>query len=371
MPESFLDVLRECGSLWMWDSLRLVGDDNWLIDAIREGTCVAVTDGSYIRELYPDMCSCAFILECSQGRGRIFGSFAENSSRACAYRGELLGLMAIHLILLAANKLVPDLPGLVQIFSDCLGALKKVTSLPVTRLPSGCKHSDILKNIMVNCSKLSFSCEYLHVAAHQDNKKGFRQLPRPAQLNCCMDVKAKSELWGLEGTVLPPQEVFPLEAVAVFVGKEKLTSGSEDLLRYWCQRVVAKEVLAHEKVKVLNQEQFEEVEWSAVYQALTEVPRMFQLWACKQVTGVTGTNEMQARYTPNHSKKCPSCCVCVEMCAHVLTCPEEGRVDCLHKSIDLLDQWLKEKGTDETLRTYLVKYARAQGDRTMAEITGW
>jgi hypothetical protein len=135
MPESFLDVLREWGSIWMWDSLRLVGDDNWLLDAIRGGTCVAVTDGSYIRELYPDMCSCAFILEYSQGRGRIFGSFAENSSRACAYRGKLLGLMAIHLILLAANKLVPNLPGLVQIFSDCLGALKRVTSLPENRLP--------------------------------------------------------------------------------------------------------------------------------------------------------------------------------------------------------------------------------------------
>jgi hypothetical protein len=34
MPESFLDVLREWGSLWMWDSLRLIGDDNWLVEAI-------------------------------------------------------------------------------------------------------------------------------------------------------------------------------------------------------------------------------------------------------------------------------------------------------------------------------------------------
>jgi hypothetical protein len=61
MPESFLDVLREWGSLWTWDSPRLIGDDNWLLEAIREGTCIAVTDGSYIQELYPDMCSCAFV----------------------------------------------------------------------------------------------------------------------------------------------------------------------------------------------------------------------------------------------------------------------------------------------------------------------
>jgi hypothetical protein len=232
-PESLFDVLREWGNTWMWDSLRLIGDDNWLLEAIREGTCIAVTDGSYIRELYRDMCSCVFVLECTQGRGRVFGAFPEQSKRACAYRGELLGLMAIHLILLAVNKLDKWLPGLVKIYSDCLGALGKVTSLPENQLPSGCKHSDILKNIMVNCSNLSFSCQYLHVQAHQDKKMSYQQLPRPTQLKCRMDASAKGQLWGLEGDVLPPQDVFPLEPLAVFVGKEKLTSGSEELLRFW------------------------------------------------------------------------------------------------------------------------------------------
>ena len=40
------------------------------------------------------------------------------------YRGELLGLLAIHLILLAVNKLSPTLSGSTQIYSDCLGRLK-------------------------------------------------------------------------------------------------------------------------------------------------------------------------------------------------------------------------------------------------------
>jgi hypothetical protein len=111
----------------------------------------------------------------------------------------------------------------------------------------------------------------------------------------------------LEGEALPPHDVFPLEHLAVFVGKEKLTSGSEDLLRLWCQRKVVKVALADEKVNVLQGDQFEEVEWAVVHKALTDVPRMFQLWACKQVCGVAGINEMQARYTPNYSKKCPSC----------------------------------------------------------------
>jgi len=257
LPETVLEILSEWGNTWIWESLQWFGDDDWLLEAIREGTCVAVTDGSYIKELYGDVCSCAFVLECTRGRGRVLGSFPEQSLRACAYRGELLGLMALHLILLAANKVDATLKGNVRIYSDCLGALNRLATLPESRLPNGCKHSDILKNIMLHCGKLSFTCEYFHVRAHQDERGGYHKLIRPAQLNCCMDTRAKRTLWELQGEALPAQRVFPLEPVAAFAGKEKLTSGSEDWLRFWCHRIVAKTALSDKKVAVLEAHQFE------------------------------------------------------------------------------------------------------------------
>jgi hypothetical protein len=223
MPATILKVLEEWGCTWMWKSLCLTGNDHWLEDAIEAGTCRAVTDGSYIKEVLPNVCSAAFILECSEGRGRIVGSFPEQTVAACAYRGELLGLMAIHLILLAANKVRPDLEGTVDVFSDCVGALEKVSDLPPNRIPSRCRHSDILKNIMVNCSELTFALNYLHVRAHQDDEVEYHKLSRPSQLNCLVDLYAKEVIWGLDGDELPPQEVFPLEPVAVFVGQEKMT----------------------------------------------------------------------------------------------------------------------------------------------------
>ncbi len=76
-------------------------------DAIAAGLCLAVTDGSYINKLYPNICSASLILEFKEGRGQIVGFFPEQTVAACAYRWELLGLMAIHLILLAANKAQP------------------------------------------------------------------------------------------------------------------------------------------------------------------------------------------------------------------------------------------------------------------------
>ena len=68
---------------------------------------------------------------------------------ACAYRGELLGLLAIHLILLSVNAVYP-LEGTAVIYSDCLGALGRVRDLPLFQILTRCKHSYILKTILVN-----------------------------------------------------------------------------------------------------------------------------------------------------------------------------------------------------------------------------
>lgn len=157
----------------------------------------------------------------------------------------------------------------------------------------------------------------------------------------------------------------------VFVGKNKLMSGSKDLLWFWCHSNIVKETLAYEKVNVLQPDQFEEVKWPVVNKALHNVPRMFQCWACKQVTDVAETNQMQAIYMPNHDKNCPSCGVCIETCGHVLSCEESSKVDLLHKSINSVDQWMKDQGTDLVLWKFLIEYAHSQGGKTMSEIVGW
>jgi hypothetical protein len=114
----------------MWENLEWVGDDHWIADAIEDGTLIAVTDGSYMKDLYPNIHSAALVLECAKGRGRLWCSFPKASEMACSYRGKLVGLLAIHLILLSVNKVRSGLKGTVHIFSDCLGALNKVKDLP-------------------------------------------------------------------------------------------------------------------------------------------------------------------------------------------------------------------------------------------------
>ena len=155
-PQTFLDVIREWGYEWLWTNLRLVGPLDWLATAIANGTCTGVTDGSYMRELRKDICSAAFFFESADRRYKLVGTFAEVSDDANAYRGELLGLMALHLILLAVNKINPTLDGSVTLHLDCLGAISRVKNLPPGRVPAACKHADMLKCILTACEQLTF-----------------------------------------------------------------------------------------------------------------------------------------------------------------------------------------------------------------------
>lgn len=362
---TFWEVLNGWGCTWMWEKLQMVGEDNWIQESIADNSCIAVADGSYIREINPELCATAFIMECTKGRGKMICSFAEQSSVANAYRGELLGLMQIHLILLAVQKTTPELQGEILIYSDCLGAIGRVSSLPPGRIPSRCKHSDILKNILVNPT-FSFHRDFRHVEAHQDDTTDFHLLDRPAQLNCIVDLAAKREIWDADPLTPPRQRRFPCEPICCFIGQEKMTSDTGPSLRAWAHKRIARGVF--ERCKVLVSEQFDLVAWKHVNEALETVPRLFQLWACKQVMGIAATNGLRSRWTEGLSEKCPSCQQRTETSAHVLLCEEAGRVEILYKTIDLLDGWLEEAGTDPDLRSCLVGYAQSRGGESMEYI---
>ena len=74
---TFLEVLKLWGNTWLWENMTVLGGTEWIHHSIRDGSLMAMTVGSYIRKLYPNLCSAAFVLECAKGRGRILGSFLE------------------------------------------------------------------------------------------------------------------------------------------------------------------------------------------------------------------------------------------------------------------------------------------------------
>jgi hypothetical protein len=88
-PSTFRQLLQEWGHTWMWEGLKLSGEGDdetgaWLSKAIEDNTLEAVTDSSYMKDLYPNMNSCAFILKCSRGRGRAWKMNDLHRCQVCA-----------------------------------------------------------------------------------------------------------------------------------------------------------------------------------------------------------------------------------------------------------------------------------------------
>jgi hypothetical protein len=103
-----------------------------------------------------------------------------------------------------------------------------------------------------------------------------------------------------------------------------------------------------------------------VHTALCQVPRMFQIWACKQVRDIAPANGNRP-WEQSLCLLCPSCTQVHETCSHILFCNHAGCVDALMKSIDLLATWLAEVDTDPDLRDCIVEYAKGRGGVTMEE----
>ena len=319
-----------------------------------------------MKDLHPHLCSAAFILECSQSGLRLVGSLAEHSISANAFRGELLGLLAIHLILLSINKLEPTLLGQMVVYSDCLGALGRIEHLPPYRVPTRCKHSDILKVVLVHCRDLSFQVRYEHIAAHQDDHKKWEDLTRPAQMNTGCDLQAKNRLHSEDITSLPRQRPLPLEAVTLYVDGKKMISDSGSYIRFAAQRSLARKFF-HE-YKILDTLAFDEVAWDTVHYTLTEgVPRLFQQFACKQVMRISAVNKRMA-HIDGRSNLCPCCTVAVESNEHLTLCEEAGRVEAFNLSVDTLSSWLEDNDTEKGLASCLVTFLRLRGSDCMSTV---
>ena len=368
VPSSFWDVLEKWESTWLWENVRMVGDDTWIAAAIVNNSLLAVTDGSYKGKECAHMNSCAFIMECTQGRGKLVGTFPKQSRAAGAYRGELLGLLAIHLILLAVNTVAPEISGSASVYLDCLNAVNWIGTLPTNRIPARYKQSDILKIIMIHCRALRFKIKYLHVEAHQDDDHDYATLSRPAQLNCACDLAAKMSLQEVNPHNLPRQQLLPLEPVSVWVQEEKITPDSADRLRFWAHKRLARETFA--AAGILHHSQIDLVDWEAVHAALHSVPRMFQVFASKQVFDIGGTNRWLARFDQarQQSNKCPSCFEAVETAEHIVHCCHAGRVEALQLTIKLTDKWMKAVDTDPTIRDCIYFYLMGRGATEMIEV---
>ncbi len=85
----------------MWDGIVEEEQDlSWLVEGFKNETVTAVTDGSYDRKGASDVSNFGWVLCFQLAQRMLWGNFYEVSNSVISYRGELLGLLAIHHLLL-------------------------------------------------------------------------------------------------------------------------------------------------------------------------------------------------------------------------------------------------------------------------------
>ena len=126
----------------MWKDHHVPEDNDWIVAGMERGTLICVTDGSYDRKKAPTICGAGWIIMCSSTKKYVKGSFAEHSQSASSYRGKLLGMLAIHLFLLAIKEHYMVEGDKNQIFCDNLRAIYTFQRRS-QRVTSGEKNADI------------------------------------------------------------------------------------------------------------------------------------------------------------------------------------------------------------------------------------
>ena len=153
----------------------------------------------------------------------------------------------------------------------------------------------------------------MHVKAHQDRLKPWRELTLSEQLNVLCDGLANRAIKGYLERDSPAHRtssLLPLEKAAVFIDNEKTTTdvgsnaryllGAEEARRFYTSAVVL--------VRGVNKgglgwsgEQFDQVDWTALDRVLLSKPGMYQLWLSKQCIGICATRRNLARIQdPRH-----------------------------------------------------------------------
>ena len=75
----------------------------WITEVMSRSTLTCVTDGSYIRQLTPDISGAGWIIQDRRTGMKVKGLLAEWPRSASSYRGEMLGMLAVWVFLLAVE----------------------------------------------------------------------------------------------------------------------------------------------------------------------------------------------------------------------------------------------------------------------------
>jgi hypothetical protein len=185
--ETFWTYLKSLGGEWKWDNIQggKMGVE-WIRTALIDGLFIRVTDGSYNRVRAKHVSGSGWVICCTRTRHLLRGSFFKTSPKAGLYRGELLGLVALHVMIAAVTQFYKANTAIGKIYCNNILALGQ-SSKTGKHNSTGIKHSDLHRVIRTIKCFINIRMVYSHVQAHQDRVLPWSMLTLEQQWNVICD----------------------------------------------------------------------------------------------------------------------------------------------------------------------------------------
>ena len=377
-PISFWEFVWQQRGMWMWEHVEGKHHGmSWINRAMANNTAIMVTDGSY-NKCAPTISGAGWILACTHSLQMVRGSFYEESQKASSYRGELLGLTAIHHLAAFAIEFYGHNKATRGVHCDNKGALHQA-SLKHRRVRTGCKHSDLLRNLRYIKHMHNFITTYSHVKAHLDDTHAYDDLTLVQQFNVICDTLAKQAVQTAmtsTNTWDALHQLLPCEQAALIVNGQKQTTDVSVDLCFQLGRREAKKFFTRPIRRQGNSNKgglgwstgrFDCIDWETLHRVISQKPAMYGVWLSKQTIGICATRHSMARILGTTDDRCPNCLHGPERNMHLNHCKDQGRTLLFESDLAELRSWLL-KTTDNELAYWLYHYWLLRGEYSMMSL---
>ena len=335
LPASLQDTILSLDHYrWPLDHAWFPQQGTPIAQAIRQGTAIGVSDGSYNPHQDTDLAAAGWVVFDLHTSAQIGGVVEVNGTEqeTNAYRAELQGLhtmlLGIYVICLHHNIL----EGSIILGLDNEYGVRNSND-PFLDPTDQHKHVDLVRAIRRLRALIPITIHLEHVAGHQDEKSN-TQLTPLEELNVAADAMAKAHLHHLhiayqQGRPKPDHNHIYCEGTRVFVDGTKLTTDGAPDIRHAVFAPKMRKYLAEKDLLPLTA--FDLVDWQAIRQAANQTAPLFRLWASKNACGHCGVGKCLERWGHCDTARCRLCLAPEETARHVAICPsacaEQARIE--------------------------------------------
>jgi len=348
-PRNLLERLRQGPPSRIWATEACLVEDNGerFAEAIRAGTAIAVSDGSFKDKF--GTAACIFQDESGAGRFVVLNVAPGGPDDQGAYRSELSGLYGIVCTLEQVCIEHSITQGAVTIGCDGEEALLRSV---VYKRPVDSTYSDfdLISSIRTKIAGLPITVTGHWVEGHQDDLLHHR-LDRWAQLNVWCDALAKRHWARMAPVAADIQWEVEGEMPSIWLGQIKISRDLKSSLYNWCEGRRARDYWV--KKRRIPEASAPHVDWSVVAQATRGMGGLSQiLWKAKHLTGRQPWGANMAKWGFWRTATCPLCKNADEDAAHIIQCPTVTKV--WTRAVLPLQNWFRQTRTERDVSDVII-----------------